>query len=187
MKLFIVESPGKVKKIQSMLGNGWTVESSAGHVRDLPAKEMGVAAPDFTPQYEPTERGAEVLRKLSELAAQADEIYLATDPDREGEAIAWHLADALKLSSPKRITYTEITESAVKEAVARPRGIDRDLVTAQAGRRVLDRICGYLVSGPLSQATGNRLSADARIAFGRRICCRSFTLWTPTAPMFQMT
>lgn len=159
MKLFIVESPGKVKKIQSMLGNGWTVESSAGHVRDLPAKEMGVAAPDFTPQYEPTERGAEVLRKLSELAAQADEIYLATDPDREGEAIAWHLADALKLSSPKRITYTEITESAVKEAVARPRGIDRDLVTAQAGRRVLDRICGYLVSGPLSQATGNRLSA----------------------------
>ena len=117
MKLFIVESPGKVKKIQSMLGNGWTVESSAGHVRDLPAKEMGVVAPDFTPQYEPTERGAEVLRKLSELAAQADEIYLATDPDREGEAIAWHLADVLKLSSPKRITYTEITESAIKKAI----------------------------------------------------------------------
>ena len=158
-KLLILESPGKVKKVQSFLGPDWKVVASVGHVRDLPVKEMGVAAPDFKPHYQPTERGADVLKRLGALAKQADVVYLATDPDREGEAIAWHVADALKLKDAKRVTYGEITESAVKAAVQSPRAIDMALVAAQEGRRVLDRFCGYLVSGPLSRAVGTRLSA----------------------------
>ena len=158
-KLLILESHGKVKKVQSFLGPDWKVVASVGHVRDLPVKEMGVAAPDFKPHYQPTERGADVLKRLGALAKQADVVYLATDPDREGEAIAWHVADALKLKDAKRVTYGEITESAVKAAVQSPRAIDMALVAAQEGRRVLDRFCGYLVSGPLSRAVGTRLSA----------------------------
>ncbi|MFR8054158.1 MAG: toprim domain-containing protein [Bilophila wadsworthia] len=144
-KLLILESPGKVKKVQSFLGPDWKVVASVGHVRDLPVKEMGVAAPDFKPHYQPTERGADVLKRLGALAKQADVVYLATDPDREGEAIAWHVADALKLKDAKRVTYGEITESAVKAAVQSPRAIDMALVAAQEGRRVLDRFCGYCV------------------------------------------
>lgn len=158
-KLLILESPGKVKKVREYLGSGWKVEASVGHVRDLPPKEMGVAAPDFIPKYLPTDRGKEVLGKLGKLVKESEAVYLATDPDREGEAIAWHLADALKIKSPKRITYTEITAKAVKDAVDAPRSIDMDLVAAQEGRRVLDRLCGYMVSGPLSNMAGERLSA----------------------------
>ncbi len=157
--LLIVESPGKVKKIQGLLGSDWRVSASVGHVRDLPVKSIGVAAPDFRPAYEATERGAEVLKRLAAQVKEADAVYLATDPDREGEAIAWHLQDALKLKNPKRITYTEITESAVKKAISAPRAIDNALVAAQEGRRVLDRLCGYMVSGPLSDSAGQRLSA----------------------------
>ena len=158
-KLLILESPGKVKKIQEILGSGWKVAASVGHVRDLPQKEMGVAAPDFTPKYVPTDRGKEVLARLAGMAKNVEAVYLATDPDREGEAIAWHLADALKLKNAKRVTYSEITEKAVKAALDAPRSIDMALVAAQEGRRVLDRFCGYMVSGPLSNVSGTKLSA----------------------------
>lgn len=158
-KLLILESPGKVKKVQEYLGSGWKVAASMGHVRDLPPKEMGVAAPDFKPHYVPTERGADVLKRLAGLVKGAEAVYLATDPDREGEAIAWHLAEALKLKDAKRVTYAEITEKAIKAALAAPRTIDMALVAAQEGRRVLDRFCGYMVSGPLSDVAGTRLSA----------------------------
>lgn len=158
-KLLILESPGKVKKVQEILGPGWKVAASVGHVRDLPVKEMGVAAPDFKPQYLPTGRGKDVLSRLAGMVKNAEEVFLATDPDREGEAIAWHLQDALKLKDAKRVTYTEITEAAIRAALSTPRSIDMALVAAQEGRRVLDRFCGYLVSGPLSNAAGEKLSA----------------------------
>lgn len=159
MKLLILESPGKVKKVQEILGPDWKVAASVGHVRDLPPREMGVAAPDFKPKYVPTDRGKEVLSRLAKSAKQAEAVYLATDPDREGEAIAWHLQDALKLKDARRITYAEITETAIKTALDAPRSIDMALVAAQEGRRVLDRLCGYMVSGPLSSVAGERLSA----------------------------
>lgn len=158
-KLLILESPGKVKKVQEILGSGWKVAASVGHVRDLPAKEMGVAAPDFKPQYIPTDRGKEVLARLAGMVKNAEEVFLATDPDREGEAIAWHLQEALKLKNAKRVTYAEITETAIRAALSNPRSIDMALVAAQEGRRVLDRLCGYMVSGPLSNAAGEKLSA----------------------------
>jgi DNA topoisomerase I, bacterial len=161
-KLLILESPGKVKKVQEILGPGWKVAASVGHVRDLPVKEMGVAAPDFKPQYIPTDRGKDVLSRLAGMVKNAEEVFLATDPDREGEAIAWHLQEALKLKNAKRVTYTEITEAAIRAAFSNTRPIDMALVAAQEGRRVLDRFCGYLVSGPLANAigaTGEKLSA----------------------------
>ncbi|MDY0203759.1 MAG: type I DNA topoisomerase [Desulfovibrio desulfuricans] len=158
-KLLILESPGKVKKVQEILGPSWKVAASVGHVRDLPVKEMGVAAPDFKPQYLPTDRGKDVLSRLAGMVKSAEEVFLATDPDREGEAIAWHLQDTLKLKDAKRVTYTEITEAAIRAALSTPRSIDMALVAAQEGRRVLDRFCGYMVSGPLSNAAGEKLSA----------------------------
>ena len=158
-KLLILESPGKVKKVQEILGSGWKVAASVGHVRDLPVKEIGVTAPDFKPKYVPTDRGKDVLSRLTGLVKNAEAVYLATDPDREGEAIAWHLQDALKLKDAKRVTYAEITEKAIKAALDAPRSIDMALVAAQEGRRVLDRFCGYMVSGPLSNVAGEKLSA----------------------------
>ncbi len=159
MKLLIVESPGKVKKIQSFLDSSWKVMASVGHVRDLPKKDMGVEPPNFVPSYLPTTRGREVLVKLKAAVKNASEVYLATDPDREGEAIAWHLEDALNLKNVKRIRYAEITAQAVKDAIANPQMIDRNMVAAQEGRRVLDRLVGYMVSPALSKQTGGRLSA----------------------------
>ncbi len=159
MKLMIVESPGKVKKIQGFLGSDWRVQASVGHVRDLPIKEMGVAAPDFVPQYVETERGKEVLAGLAAQVKQSDEVYLGTDPDREGEAIAWHLQDALHLNNPRRVTFGEITEKAVKAAIASPRSIDDNLVGAQEGRRVLDRLVGYTVSPLVSSVLSEPASA----------------------------
>jgi DNA topoisomerase-1 len=159
MKLMIVESPGKTKKLQSFLGKDWMVRASVGHVRDLPEKEMGVEAPEFKPKYEIAPDKKDVVKNLIAAVAKADEVYLASDPDREGEAIAWHLARVLGLKTPKRITFQEISEKAVKAAISKPRGIDMNLVAAQEGRRVLDRLCGYMVSGPLSDASGQRLSA----------------------------
>ena len=159
MKLLIVESPGKVKKIQEYLGAEYKVMASVGHVRDLPVKEIGVSPPDFKPKYVPTDRGKQVLAKLAAEAKNAEIVYLATDPDREGEAIAWHLEDALKLKGAERVTYTEITEKAVKEALGRTRKVDLNLVRAQEGRRVMDRLVGYRVSPELCRAAGGSLSA----------------------------
>lgn len=159
MKLMIIESPGKIEKLSAILGDGWKIAASVGHVRDLPQKEMGVAAPDFKPSYELTERGEGVVAKLKNLVKQADSVYLATDPDREGEAISWHLQQCLKLSNPLRVTFNEITANAVKAALIAPRTIDVKRVAAQEARRVLDRLVGYMVSPELSRQTGERLSA----------------------------
>ncbi|MBO4794238.1 MAG: type I DNA topoisomerase [Deltaproteobacteria bacterium] len=159
MKLFVVESPGKVKKIQGFLGPSWKVMASVGHVRDLPIKDIGVQPPDFVPQYVVTERGTRVLKELASAVKKAESVYLATDPDREGEAIAWHLEQSLHLQNARRVTYTEITEKAVQTALEQPRTIDLHLVSAQESRRVLDRLVGYLVSPVLSQQNGTRLSA----------------------------
>ena len=160
MDLFIVESPGKVKKIQGYLGSGYRVMASIGHVRDLPVGDIGVEPPVFKPEYVPTERGKDVLKKLAEAAKAASNVYLATDPDREGEAIAWHLKEALRLKKYERITYQEITEQAVKKAMASPRQLNMELVAAQVTRRVLDRFVGYMVSPALSERLGTpRLSA----------------------------
>ena len=157
--LVIVESPGKVKKITGLLGAGYKVVASVGHVRDLPPKELGVEPPDFTPHYEPTERGRGRIAELKKDVAAASRVLLATDPDREGEAISWHLADALKLKNPERITFTAITKAAVQAAVAAPRTIDMPRVRSQEARRALDRIVGYRVSPALSDRAGQPLSA----------------------------
>ncbi len=184
MKLLIVESPGKIKKIQSFLGDGWQVMASVGHVRDLPLNDIGVDETSYRPKYAATERGKSVLAKLGTAVRRAEAVYLATDPDREGEAIAWHLADALHLKAPKRVTYSEITEQAVKKALASPRGLDMNLVAAQEGRRVLDRLVGYKVSGPLSRAIGGKRSAGRvqspalRLVVDREREIRAFTVTT---------
>lgn len=159
MKLMIIESPGKIKKLSAILGSGWKIAASVGHVRDLPLREMGVEAPNFKPAYELTERGASVVAKLKQLVKEADCVYLATDPDREGESISWHLQQCLKLTNPLRVTFNEITPNAVKTALLEPRSIDVKRVAAQEARRVLDRLVGYLVSPQLSAQTGERLSA----------------------------
>jgi len=180
MNLLILESPGKVKKVQSILGSDWKVAASVGHVRDLPERDLGIALPDFTPTYTPTERGKDVLKRLTALVKDASAVYLATDPDREGEAIAWHVAEALRLKNPKRVTYGEITATAIQAAIKAPRSLDMALVAAQEARRVLDRFCGYLVSGPLSRAAGTRLSAGrvqspaARLVVERERAIRDF-------------
>ena len=157
--LVIVESPGKVKKISTLLGAGYKVVASVGHVRDLPRKEIGIAPPNFQLAYEPTERGRDVLARLKKEVAQAESVILATDPDREGEAIAWHLADALNLKNPRRVTFSAITKAAIEAAIAAPRDIDMALVRAQEARRALDRIVGYRVSPELSNMAGQALSA----------------------------
>lgn len=159
MQLVIVESPNKKKTIQKYLGAGWRVEASMGHICDLPQKEMGVEAPDFLPKYELSDRGKSVINNLKKVSDQAESVWIATDPDREGEAIAAHLARYLKPKSLKRIQFNEITEPAVKLAINNPRDINQSLFDAQQARRVIDRLVGYQVSGPLSRALDKRLSA----------------------------
>lgn len=159
MKLMIIESPGKIEKLSAILGDGWKIAASVGHVRDLPQKEIGVRSPDFSPDYELTERGVGVVAKLKAMVKTADSVYLATDPDREGEAISWHLQQVLKLTNPLRVTFNEITATAVKAALVSPRTIDVKRVAAQEARRVLDRLVGYMVSPELCNQTGERLSA----------------------------
>ena len=157
--LVIVEAPGKLKKIRDILGANYRVEASVGHVCDLPPDDMGVDTTSFRPRYEKTKRGKDVLAKLRTAVDRADDVLLATDADREGEAIAWHLADALKLKHPQRITYQSIAEQPIKEALKKPRPIDMQLVHAQEARRVLDRLVGYTVSPILSDQAGKTLSA----------------------------
>ena len=159
MKLMIVESPGKIAKLKPILGAGWDVATSVGHIRDLPLKGVGVEAPDFKPKYELTERGKEVVAKLKAKVERADVVYLATDPDREGESISWHLQQVLKLKNPKRVTFNEVTPKTVQAALENPRTIDGKLVGAQEARRVLDRLVGYLVSPKLSDLAMSTLSA----------------------------
>ena len=161
-KLVIVESPTKQKTISKILGSDFIVRSSFGHVRDLPQHDMGVDIEHgFTPTYQPVERAKKMLKELTALAKAAPEIYLATDPDREGEAIAWHLIELLKLPAERyqRIFFHEITPTAIKESFAHARKIDENLVNAQQARRVLDRIVGYKLSPLLWKKITRGLSA----------------------------
>jgi len=160
--LVIVESPAKAKTIEKFLGKDFKVESSFGHIADLPSKELGVdVVGDFKPKYEVSKDKKAVVKKLKDLAKKADMVWLASDEDREGEAIAWHLAETLKLdkAKTKRIVFHEITKTAIQNAIKNPRGIDYDLVDAQQARRVLDRIVGYELSPILWRKIKGGLSA----------------------------
>ena len=160
--LVIVESPAKAKTIEKFLGKDFRVESSFGHIADLPSKELGVNVEvDFKPKYQISKDKREVVKKLKGLADKAEMVWLASDEDREGEAIAWHLAEHLKLDKKKtkRIVFHEITKSAIQRAIENPRGIDYDLVDAQQARRVLDRIVGYELSPILWRKVKGGLSA----------------------------
>ncbi|WP_053975925.1 type I DNA topoisomerase [Mangrovimonas xylaniphaga] len=160
--LVIVESPAKAKTIEKFLGKDFKVESSFGHIADLPSKELGVDVDgDFKPKYLVSKDKREVVKKLKNLAGKAETIWLASDEDREGEAIAWHLAETLKLdkAKTKRIVFHEITKTAIQKAIENPRGIDYDLVDAQQARRVLDRIVGYELSPVLWRKVKGGLSA----------------------------
>ncbi len=160
--LVIVESPAKAKTIEKFLGKDFKVESSFGHIADLPSKELGVDVEgDFKPVYEVSKDKKAVVKKLKDLAKKADMVWLASDEDREGEAIAWHLAESLNLDKEKtkRIVFHEITKTAIQKAIENPRGIDYDLVDAQQARRVLDRIVGYELSPVLWRKVKGGLSA----------------------------
>ena len=161
-KLVIVESPAKAKTVGRFLGKGYTVRASVGHVRDLLRSQLSVDVEnDFTPKYRvPNEKKA-VVKELKQLAKEAAEIYLATDPDREGEAISWHLLEAAAIEQKlaKRVVFHEITENAINEAFSHPRAINMDLVNAQQARRVLDRLVGYSISPILWEKVRSRLSA----------------------------
>ena len=161
-KLIIVESPSKIKTIKKTLGSGYTVMASKGHVRDLPKSKLGVDTEhDFKPQYINMSDKKDLIKELKEAAANSDGVLLATDPDREGEAISWHLAHllALDLNEPNRVAFNEITESGVKAGIAAPHKIDLNLVDAQQARRVLDRIVGYKISPFLWKKVKSGLSA----------------------------
>ena len=161
-KLVIVESPAKARTISKFLGRSYKVEASQGHVRDLPKSQLGVDVEhDFEPKYITIRGKGEILAGLRKEVKKADKIYLATDPDREGEAISWHLMKALKLEGKKvyRISFNEITKSAVKASLKNARDIDMDLVDAQQARRVLDRIVGYKISPVLWAKVKRGLSA----------------------------
>ena len=160
--LVIVESPSKAKTIGKYLGPDYTVKASMGHLRDLPKSKMGVdLETDFTPQYQPVRGKEDLIKELKKAAASVDTVYLATDPDREGEAISWHLKELLQLPDEKafRVTFNEITQKVVRESIANPRDIDYDLVDAQQARRILDRIVGYQLSPLLWKKVRRGLSA----------------------------
>jgi len=161
MNLVIVESPSKSKTIKKYLGKGYEVKSSIGHIRDLPKsnKKAIEIEKNFLPHYEVISGKESVIEDLKKSAKKSKEVLLATDPDREGESIAWHLAEALDLKNPKRIVFNEITEQAVTEAIKHPRKIDLDLKNAQEARRVLDRLFGYDLSGLIWKKVRYGLSA----------------------------
>lgn len=172
--LVIVESPAKAKTISRFLGSGYKVVASNGHVRDLPKSQLGVDTEHgFTPKYITLRGRGDVLERIRKEAKDADRILLATDPDREGEAISWHLAQILKLdpNSACRIEFHEITSAAVKSALKHPRRIDMDLVDAQQARRVLDRIVGYKISPILWSKIRKGLSAGRVQSVATRIVC----------------
>ncbi|MFH1129149.1 MAG: type I DNA topoisomerase [Patescibacteria group bacterium] len=158
--LIIVESPTKAKTLQGFLGSNFDIQSSFGHVRDLPQKELAIDIEnDFEPKYVIIPKAKKNIAILKEKVKKSDEVILATDEDREGEAIAWHLAEALKLKNPKRIVFHEITKHAIEEALKNPRKIDLNLVDAQQARRILDRLVGYKLSPLLWKKVAMGLSA----------------------------
>lgn len=154
MNLMIVESPNKVEKISSILGDGWKVAASAGHIRDLVGNDQGVEPPEFVMQYGVIEGKQNIVSKLKTLAGQSSEIYLATDPDKEGEAISWHLKEVLKLKSYKRVTFDAINEEVIKKAFGTARLISDNAVRSQEARRAVDRLVGWMVSKAVCRAAG---------------------------------
>ena len=161
-KLIIVESPAKANTIKKFLGGSTKVVASMGHIRDLPKSKMGIDIEhDFEPEYINIRGKGDLIKSLKKDAKQAKKVYLATDPDREGEAIAWHLATILSDEKDKitRVTFNEITKGAVQKAIKEPRDIDINLVDAQQARRVLDRIVGYKISPVLWKKVKRGLSA----------------------------
>ena len=172
--LVIVESPAKAKTIKKFLGRSYKVEATMGHVRDLPKSQLGVnIEEDFEPKYITIRGKGELLSKLRKVVKTADKVYLATDPDREGEAISWHLIHALKLDkkNTQRITFNEITKNAVKNSIKEAREIDMNLVDAQQARRVLDRIVGYQISPLLWRKIRKGLSAGRVQSVALRLIC----------------
>jgi len=198
MKLVIVESPAKAKTIEKYLGEGYTVKASIGHIRDLPKSNKKAIDIEngFAPHYEVAKGKEKVIDELIGLTKKSEEVILATDLDREGEAIAWHLQEVLGLTDPKRIVFNEITESAVREAVAHPRLIDQNLRYAQEARRVLDRLVGYDLSGLIWKklryglSAGRVQSPSLRIIMERERKIRAFVpedFWTITAEVKNAT
>lgn len=173
-KLVIVESPAKAKTIEKYLGKNYVVEASMGHVRDLPKSQLGVDIEnDYNPKYITIRGKGELLSKLRKLAKKSDKIYLATDPDREGEAISWHLANVLKIDENEncRIEFNEITKDAVKNSIKHPRKINCNLVDAQQARRVLDRLVGYEISPLLWRNVKWGLSAGRVQSAALKLIC----------------
>ena len=161
-KLLIVESPAKAKTIKKYLGKEYQVLASVGHVRDLPPRRLSVdTRHDFEPKYEIIEGKEKIIDELKQASKSSEKVYLATDPDREGEAISWHLAYILGLDSNKknRVTFNEITKSGIANGMAKPRKIDMDLVNAQKARRILDRLVGFKLSPFVSRKIRGALSA----------------------------
>ena len=172
--LVIVESPAKVKTIKKFLGKNYEVVASNGHVRDLPKSQMGIDVEhDYEPKYITIRGKGDILAALRRASKKADKVYLATDPDREGEAISWHLSQALKLDGKnvRRISFNEITQNAVKASLKQPRDIDMNLVNAQQTRRILDRIVGYKISPLLWAKVKRGLSAGRVQSVALRIIC----------------
>jgi len=168
-QLIIVESPAKANTIKKFLGNKTKVVASMGHIRDLPKSKMGIdIEKDFEPQYINIRGKGDLIKSLKKEAKNAKKVLLASDPDREGEAIAWHLAKILEIKEEAlcRVTFNEITKEAVKNAVKNPRTINKDLIDAQQARRVLDRIVGYKISPVLWKKVRKGLSARTC-----SICC----------------
>ena len=172
--LVIVESPAKAKTIGKYLGPGYQVKACMGHLRDLPKSTLGVDLEhDFTPNYRPIKGKEDIISDLKKSAKDSQYVYLATDPDREGEAISWHLKELLRLSDDKarRVTFNEITKRVVNESIAAPREIDQDLVDAQQARRILDRIVGYQLSPLLWKKIRRGLSAGRVQSVATRMVC----------------
>ncbi len=190
-KLVIVESPAKAKTIEKFLGSDFEVRASMGHIIDLPKKGLGVnIRKDFTPQYEIIEKKDKLIQELKAASRRADEIFLAPDPDREGEFIAWSLKETLGLKNPRRAVFNEITRGAVQQAISKPRDINEDLYNAQQARRVLDRLVGYKISPLLWRRIQSGTSAGRVQSVALRLICdreaeiRAFVseeYWTITA------
>src|SRR5579875_731441 len=190
-KLVIVESPAKAKTIEKFLGRDFEVRASMGHIMDLPKKGLGVnTRKNFAPQYEIIEKKDKLIDDLKAASRRADEVYLAPDPDREGEFIAWSLKETLGLKNPRRAVFNEITKSAVQQAISKPREINEDLFNAQQARRVLDRLVGYKISPLLWRRIQSGTSAGRVQSVALRLICdreaeiRAFTpeeYWSITA------
>ena len=198
-KLVIVESPSKAKTLKNYLGADYEIAASMGHVRDLPAARLCVDVKnDFAPKYAIVKGKEKLVKELKQKVKESDYVYLATDPDREGEAISWHLASILDLdlNQPNRVTFNEITRTGVKNGMANPRQVDMNVVNAQQGRRILDRLVGYRLSPFVSQKIRRGLSAGrvqsvaVRIIVDRENEIRAFNpeeYWTIDAKFMHKT